>query len=60
MTITEAMMAEPTSSPWWIDSAAIRHITKGREFFVEFKEKAAGEHKVYMGNNTYNDVLGEV
>ena len=60
MTIIEAMMAEPTSSSWWIDLVATRHITRGREFFVDFKEKAAREHKVYMGNNTYNDVLGEV
>jgi hypothetical protein len=26
---------------------------------VDFKEKAIGEHKVYMGNNTYSDVLRE-
>jgi hypothetical protein len=26
---------------------------------VDFKEKAVGDHKVYMGNNTYSDVLGE-
>ena len=23
------------------------------------RKKSAGEHKVYMGNNTYSDVLGE-
>jgi hypothetical protein len=26
---------------------------------VDFKEKAVREHQVYMGNNTYSDVLGE-
>ena len=26
---------------------------------MDFKEKAVGEHKVYMGNNTYSNVLGE-
>ena len=26
---------------------------------MDFKEKAVGDHKVYMGNNTYSDVLGE-
>jgi hypothetical protein len=59
MTVTEVMMAEPTSNSWWIDLAATRHITRDREFFVDFKEKAVGEHKVYMGNNTYSDVLDE-
>ena len=61
MKITKAMMVEPTSSSWWIDSATTRHITRSRVFFfwVDFKEKAVGEHKVYMGNNTYSDVLGE-
>jgi hypothetical protein len=59
MTITEVMMAKPTLSSWWIDSVAIRHIARSREFFVDFKEKAIGEHKVYMGNNPYSDVLGE-
>jgi hypothetical protein len=59
MTITEVMMAEPTTNSWWIDSVATRHITRSREFFVDFTEKAIGEHKVYMGNNTYSDVLGE-
>jgi hypothetical protein len=57
MTVTEVMMAELTTNSWWIDSAATRHITKCREFFVDLKEKAIDEHKVYMGNNTYSDVL---
>ena len=60
MTISKAMMAEPTSSSWWIDSITTRQIKRGREFFLDFKEKATREHNVYMGNNTYNDVLGEV
>ena len=57
--VTEVMMAEPTSNSWWIDLAATKHITRDREFFVDFKKKAVGEYKVYMGNNTYSDVLGE-
>jgi hypothetical protein len=59
MTITEVLMAESTTNTSWIDSAATRHITRSHEFFVDFKEKSAGEHKVYTGNNTYSDVLGE-
>jgi hypothetical protein len=55
----EVMMDKPTSNSWWINSVATRHITKDQEFFVDFKEKAVGEHKVYMGNNTYNNVLGK-
>lgn len=30
-----------------------------KKFFVDFQEKAVGEYKVYMSNNTYCDVLGE-
>ena len=59
MTITEAMMVESTSSSWWIDLATTRHIIRSREFFVDSKEKAVGEHKVYIGNNAYSYVLGE-
>jgi hypothetical protein len=59
MTITEVLMVELTTNTWWNNSAATRHITRCREFFVDFKEKPISEHKVYMGNNTYSDVLGE-
>ena len=55
MTIIEVLLADS----WWIDSAATRHIIGSREFFVDFKEKPASEHKVYMVNNTYSDILGE-
>ena len=59
MTITETLVIESPSTSWWVDSAAIRHIARNRELFVDFKEKQLGEHRVYMGNNTYSDVLGE-
>jgi hypothetical protein len=59
MTIIEVMIAELTSNSWWIDSATNRYITRDQEFFVDFKKNVVGEHKVYMGNNTYSDVLGE-
>jgi hypothetical protein len=58
MTVTKVMMVEPTLNSWWIDSRTTRHITRDREFFIDFKKKAVGEHKVYIGNNTYSDVLG--
>ena len=59
MTITKVMMAELTSNSWRIDSTATKHTKGNREFFVDLKEKAVREHKVYMGNNTYSDVLGK-
>jgi hypothetical protein len=46
MTIIEVIIAEPTTNSWGIDSNVIEHIVKGREFFVDFKEKAVKEHKV--------------
>ena len=35
------------------------YIARSKELFVDLKEKKLGEQKVYMGNNTYSDVLGE-
>uniref|UniRef100_A0A2N9IAJ8 Retrovirus-related Pol polyprotein from transposon TNT 1-94-like beta-barrel domain-containing protein n=1 Tax=Fagus sylvatica TaxID=28930 RepID=A0A2N9IAJ8_FAGSY len=60
MTITEALVIESPPTSWWVDSTATtRHIARNRELFVDLKEKQLGEHRVYMGNNTYSDVLGE-
>uniref|UniRef100_A0A2N9FQW6 CCHC-type domain-containing protein n=1 Tax=Fagus sylvatica TaxID=28930 RepID=A0A2N9FQW6_FAGSY len=59
MTITEALVIESPSTSWWVDSAATRHIARNCELFVDLKEKQLGEHRVYMGNNTYSNVLGE-
>ena len=59
MTISEAMIIEPLSDDWWINTAATRHIARSKELFVDLKEKKLGEQKVHMGNNTYSDVFGE-
>ena len=59
MTISKAMIIEPLSDNWWIDKATTRHIARSKELFVDLKEKKLGEQKVYMGNNTYSDVLGK-
>uniref|UniRef100_A0A2N9FF63 CCHC-type domain-containing protein n=1 Tax=Fagus sylvatica TaxID=28930 RepID=A0A2N9FF63_FAGSY len=59
MTIIEALVIESPPTSWWIDSTTTRHIVRNRELFVDLKEKQLGEHRVYMGNNTYSDVLRE-
>ncbi|KAG8381226.1 hypothetical protein BUALT_Bualt06G0100200 [Buddleja alternifolia] len=43
---------------WWVDSASSRHVAKTRDVFVKMKEVKADNHKLYMGNKTYCDVLG--
>ena len=53
------MIIEPLSDNWWIDIAATRHRARSKELFVDLREKKLGGQKVYMGNNTYSDVLGE-
>ncbi|KAM2213096.1 hypothetical protein ACFX1S_023316 [Malus domestica] len=58
LTVSEALIAEDQGQ-WWIDSGATRHVSKDKSCFINFKEKALGEHRLYMGNNTYVDVLGE-
>lgn len=39
-----------------MDSASSRHVAKNKESFVELKEVKAGDHRIYMGNNSYCDV----
>ena len=58
MTISKAMIIELSSDNWWIDSVATCHTARSKELFVELKEKKI-KHRVYMGNNTYSDVLDE-
>ncbi|XP_028116268.1 uncharacterized protein LOC114314035 [Camellia sinensis] len=53
----EAMVLEPSSNSWWIDSVATRHIVQNKDMFMEFTDKKVGEHRIYMGNNSYSDVL---
>ena len=59
MTISEVMLVEPMTESWWVDSGATRHICRNKDMFVKLEDKQTGEHKVYMGNNTYCDVLGQ-
>ena len=59
MSIIEALVIESPSTSWWVDFATTRHIARNRELFVDLKEKQLGEHRVYIGNNTNSDVLGE-
>ena len=56
--VSESLLADCDSLAWWIDSASSRHVAKTRDNFVEIKEVKTGDHKLYMRNNTYCDVLG--
>lgn len=56
MTIFEAMIIKPLSDNWWISR---NYIARSKELFIDLKEKKLEEQKVYMGNNTYSDVLSE-
>ncbi|KAK0606530.1 hypothetical protein LWI29_000218 [Acer saccharum] len=58
LTVSEALIVE-SENHWWMDSGATRHVCKDKNSFFVFKDKALGEHRLYMGNNTYVDVLGE-
>lgn len=50
MVVTKVMMVEPTTNSWWVGLAMTIYIARDWEFFVDFKEKAFEEHKVYMRN----------
>ena len=56
--VYESLLTDVDSEAWWVDSALSRHVAKMRDFFVDMKEVKAGDHRVYMGNKTYYDVLG--
>ena len=45
-------------SGWWIDSGATHHISKTKDGLTEFTELKKGEKRVFMGNNTYLEVVG--
>ncbi|MFA1236666.1 hypothetical protein [Klebsiella pneumoniae] len=52
------MLANDDVAGWWVDSGAMRHIAKTKEDAIQMKELSPGEQKVYMGNNSYCDVMG--
>ncbi|KAK3041384.1 hypothetical protein RJ639_001582 [Escallonia herrerae] len=56
--VSESLLADCDTRSWWVDSASSRHVAKTKENFVEMRDVNAGDHKLYMGNNTYCDVLG--
>ncbi|KAG8385875.1 hypothetical protein BUALT_Bualt03G0090600 [Buddleja alternifolia] len=56
--VSESLLANCDLVAWWVDSTSSRHVAKTRDGFVEMKEVKARNHKLYMGNNTYCDVLG--
>ncbi|KAK3015659.1 hypothetical protein RJ639_006333 [Escallonia herrerae] len=56
--VSESLLADYDSWSWWVDSASSCHVAKTRENNVEMKDVKSGDHKVYMGNNTYSEVLG--
>ena len=55
--ITESMMVDTNESNWYIDSRTTRHILRTKAGFIEFQEIKAEEHNIYMGNETFYDVL---
>ncbi|KAL5767614.1 hypothetical protein ACOSQ2_014397 [Xanthoceras sorbifolium] len=56
--VSEALIAK-SDNQWWIDSGVTRHVCKDKSCFFNIKDKAPEEHRLYMGNNTYVDVLGK-
>ncbi|KAF7154487.1 hypothetical protein RHSIM_Rhsim01G0134100 [Rhododendron simsii] len=56
--VSESLLADTDIGAWWVDSASSRHVAKNKESFVELKEVKAGDHRIYMGNNSYCDVVG--
>ena len=45
-------------SDWIIDIGATRHVAQDRVGFVDYRKILTGTHVVYMGNESYEEVLG--
>ena len=56
--VSECLYADFHHDGWWVDSDANRHIPSSKTWFEDFKEIRPGEKKIFMGKNTYSDVLG--
>lgn len=56
--MSECLFADQNLSGWCVDSGVTRHIAKSIEGSINIKEVRVGNQKVYMGNNTYSDIMG--
>ena len=56
--VIESMMVDTNDKNWWIDSGATRHISRTKVGFVQFKEMKPRDQSIYMGNETFCNVLG--
>ncbi|KAF3785415.1 Retrovirus-related Pol polyprotein from transposon TNT 1-94 [Nymphaea thermarum] len=56
--VSECLFANGDLTGWWVDSGATRHIAKTKEGVINMENLSLGTHKIYMGNNSYCDVLG--
>ena len=55
-------MVDTDESNWYINSGVMQHISRTKAGFIEFWEIKAGEHNIYMGNETFRNVsaMGKV
>ncbi|KAF3788080.1 Retrovirus-related Pol polyprotein from transposon TNT 1-94 [Nymphaea thermarum] len=56
--VSECLFADGDLTGWWVDSGATHHIAKTKEGMIHMEELSSGTNKVYMGNNSYCDVMG--
>ena len=53
------VLAADTPCPiWFIDSGATKHITRDRDGYTSFRSVRKGRHKIFLGNNAVEDVIG--
>lgn len=43
---------------WIVDSGATDHVAHDRSIFVEFRRLSANMRRIYVGNGSYVDVMG--
>ncbi|KAF3792772.1 Retrovirus-related Pol polyprotein from transposon TNT 1-94 [Nymphaea thermarum] len=56
--VSECLFADGDLTGWWVDSGATHHIAKTKEGVIHMENLSLKTHKVYMGNNSYCDVMG--
>ncbi|KAF3789388.1 Retrovirus-related Pol polyprotein from transposon TNT 1-94 [Nymphaea thermarum] len=56
--VSECLFADGDWTGWWVDLGVTHHIAKTTECVIHKEELSPGTNKVYMGNNSYCDVMG--
>lgn len=56
--VIATLLNSSNEKKWYLDSGASHHITPNRNWLVQYT-RIVGPNKIYLGDNTYCDVIGK-